>query len=149
MKHSKLVASVAIFAGSLAAHAYAESTKAGGTQDMMKMMDANSDDKVTHQEHAACAARMFAKMDADRDGIVTATEMDAGHERVTGKAAAKGELSTAEKIKVIDADGDGKLTAAEHVSGSQMMFERMDADRDGFLTAAEIAAGHAKLMSKQ
>jgi Ca2+-binding EF-hand superfamily protein len=149
VKHSKLVVSAAIFAGSLGAHAHAASTKTAGTQDMMKMMDANSDGKVTHEEHAACAARMFAKMDADHDGIVTAAEMDAGHERVTGKTAAKGEMSAVEKIKVIDSDGDGKLTAAEHVSGSQMMFERMDADRDGFLTAAEIAAGHAKLMSKQ
>jgi hypothetical protein len=57
-----------------------------------------------------------------------------------------GALSSAEKIKAIDGDGDGVLTSAEHAAGSRRMFERMDVDRDGFVSAAEYAAGHAQML---
>ena len=57
-------------------------------------------------------------------------------------------MSSAEKIKVIDTNGDGALSAEEHAAGSKMMFEKMDTDKDGFLTKAEMTAGHHKLMKK-
>ena len=87
-------------------------------------------------------------MDANRDGKVTAAEMDAAHQRVTGKKAKKTDMSSADKIKVIDTDGDGILTAEEHAAGSRAMFEKMDTDKDGFLTKDELAAGHAQMMKK-
>ena len=43
------------------------------------MMDTNHDGVVSADEHAAGAKQMFAKVDADHDGNVTATEMDAAH----------------------------------------------------------------------
>jgi hypothetical protein len=148
MKHSKLVVSGAIFAGSLAAHAYAGATKPAAGDEVRKM-DTNADGKIAPDEHAAGAAKMFEAMDADRNGTVTAAEMTSAHQRVTGQKAMAGSMSSAEKIKVIDGDGDGALTAAEHAAGSRMMFERMDVDRDGFVTAAELAEGHAKMLKKQ
>lgn len=57
-------------------------------------------------------------------------------------------MSAAGKIKVIDTEGDGMLTAEEHAAGSRAMFEKMDIDKDGFLGKDEIAAGHAQLMKK-
>jgi Ca2+-binding EF-hand superfamily protein len=95
-------------------------------------------------EHAAGASRMFEAMDANKDGKVTAAEMDAAHERVTGQKAMKGEMTAADKIKVVDADGDGILTAAEHAAGSRKMFEAMDTNKDGFVGKEELAAGHAR-----
>ena len=148
MRHSKLVASAVIFTASLAAHAFAANTKPGGAHEI-KMMDTNADGKISPDEHAAGAAKMFGTMDADKDGKVTAAEMTAAHERVTGQKAAAGSMSSADKIKVIDGDGDGALTTAEHAAGSRTMFERMDVDRDGFVSAAEYAAGHAKMLGKQ
>jgi len=117
-------------------------------QSSFKAMDANGDGRVSRDEHAAGAKRMFDAMDANKDGRVTAAEMDAAHEKVTGKKAGKGELSSAEKIRAVDADGDGILTAAEHAAGSKAMFDRMDTNRDGFLGADEFAAGHAKMLRK-
>ena len=91
---------------------------------------------------------MFQSMDANKDGIVTAAEMDAVHQKTTGKKESKTDMTTAEKIKAIDTNADGMLSAAEHASGSKAKFEKMDTDGDGFLTQAELDAGHKKMMRK-
>ena len=111
-------------------------------------MDADRDGKVTRDEHAAAARRMFVAMDRNKDGKVTAAEMAGAHERVAGRKAKAGELSAAEKIKAIDTDGDGVLAAAEHAAGSRTMFDAMDSDRSGALDKAEFDAGHAKMLRR-
>ena len=111
--------------------------------------DADGDGFVTPAEHAANARCMFEAMDADRDGRVTAAEMTAAHEKVTGKPAQPGEMGSAEKIAVVDADKDGVLTAKEHADGSASMFGKMDTDGDGRLTPAEIEAGHRAMLGKK
>jgi Ca2+-binding EF-hand superfamily protein len=113
-----------------------------------RAMDANHDGKISRDEHAAAAKGMFAAMDASKDGRVTAAEMDAAYERVTGQKAKPGDMPAAEKIKVIDKDGDGVLTADEHATGSRSLFDAMDTDKDGALTEAELAAGHAKMLKR-
>ena len=125
----------------------AEPQSASADVEFMKM-DTNKDGKISADEHAAAAKQMFDMMDANRDGKVTAAEMDAAHQRVTGKKATQADLSSVEKIKVIDTDGDGILTADEHAAGSRAMFARMDTDKDGFLSKAEFAAGHASMLKK-
>ncbi len=126
---------------------------------MFKKMDGNGDGKISADEHAAGARKMFEMMDADKDGKVTAAEMTAAHGRMMGgkgehhEKAHKGdgadtELSAAEKIKVVDGNGDGVLTAEEHAAGSKTMFDKMDSNHDGFLSKTEMMAGHAKLMQK-
>jgi Ca2+-binding EF-hand superfamily protein len=120
-------------------------------QAQFEMMDSNGDGKISAEEHAAGAKKMFQMMDADNDSKVTAAEMDAAHEKIAGKpkSAAKGhEMSAADKIKVVDSNHDGVLSADEHEAGAKAMFEKMDTDKDGFLTKAEMEAGHAKMMSK-
>jgi hypothetical protein len=113
-----------------------------------QMMDANGDGKLSPDEHAAGAKKMFDTMDSNKDGKVTAAEMAAAHQQVTGKKAEAKDMSAAEKIKVVDANGDGVLTVEEHAAGSKMMFEMMDTNHDGFLSKAELAAGHARMMHK-
>jgi len=137
----------AALVGSVVALAAAVSY-AGGPMSSFQGMDANHDGKVTPDEHAAAAQKMFDTMDANKDGKVTAEEMDAAHARVTGQKAGPGGMSAAEKIKTIDTDGDGVLTAAEHAAGSRTMFDAMDTDKNGFLSEAEMAAGHARMMKK-
>ena len=112
-------------------------------------MDANGDGRLSPDEHAAGAKKMFDAMDANKDGKVTSSEMDAAQEKLTGKKVSAKDMSSAEKIKVVDTDGDGILTAAEHASGSKTMFDRMDTDKDGFVSRAELAAGHASMLHKR
>ena len=111
-----------------------------------KMMDTNGDGKITKAEHAAGAKGMFKQCDANQDGIVTAAEMDAAM-TAKGEKLGPDDKTSAEKIQVIDQDGDGKLTLAEHDAGSEKMFAKMDKDRDGSLTKAECDEGQ-KMMKK-
>lgn len=114
-------------------------------------MDADGDGKISPDEHTAAATRMFDTMDANKDGKVTAAEMDAAHQKLLGKKhvkSAKGEMSAAEKIKIIDTNGDGMLTQDELSMAAMAMFEKMDTDQDSFLTKSEIKAGHEKYTRK-
>ena len=111
-------------------------------------MDTDGDGKLSPDEHAAGAKRMFDAMDADKDGTVTIAEMDAVHKNAPGKEPKSSDLSSVEKIKVVDKNGDGLLSAEEHAAGSRRMFSKMDIDRDGFLSRAELTAGHEKMLKK-
>ena len=147
--HKVSFSSVLLVGGAmLASLVFAAEPKFAKPHAEFMIMDADKDGKVSAHEHATAANKMFDTMDANRDGKVTATEMDAAHQRVTGKKAKKSDLSAADKIKVIDKDGDKILTAEEHAAGSRSMFEKMDTDKDGFLTKSEFAAGHASMMKK-
>ena len=119
---------------------------ANDSATMFKSMDTDGDGRVSRAEHAAGAKMMFDKMDANHDGVVTAAEMDAARPMKSEKPAGQ-QMSASEKIKVIDTDGDGQLTAAEHSAGSQTMFNKMDTNSDGFLSMEEFEAGHKKMMN--
>ena len=125
-----------------------------------KMMDTSADGRLSQEEHAAGARKMFETMDTNKDARVTAAEMDAARALMHGKAGTddKGEakaekdpghakMSSADKIKVVDTDGDGVLTATEHSAGATKKFNQMDTDRDGQLTRDEVKAGHRKMMT--
>jgi Ca2+-binding EF-hand superfamily protein len=140
-----------MFIAAAAAAATATLAMSAPTTEMDKefaMMDTNKDGKISVEEHRSGAKAMFEKMDANKDGTVTADEMAAAHKAVTGKVAKKMEMSAQDKIKVVDGDGDGKLTAAEHATASETMFTKMDTNKDGFVTMQEMAAGHAAMMRK-
>ena len=112
-----------------------------------KKMDTNGDGKISRAEHAAGAKQMFTECDANKDGVVTAAEMDAAM-ALRGENPGKTDKTSAEKIQVIDQNGDGKLTLAEHEAGTEKMFAQMDKDGDGFLSKEECAEGQ-KLMKKE
>jgi Ca2+-binding EF-hand superfamily protein len=126
---------------------------ANESDDKFKLMDTNGDGKISRAEHAAGAQTMFAKMDANNDGIVTADEMNASHPETKSSKLKfwekkdKEEMSAAEKISVIDTNGDGRISRAEHEAGSEKMFTKMDTNDDGFLSREEFEAGH-KAMKK-
>lgn len=117
-----------------------------GKGDKLKMMDTDGNGQVSGAEHAAGAQKMFTGMDSNKDGFVTAAEMDAAHH---GKPPMQGEMTSAGKIKTLDTDGDGKLSAAEHAAGSQKMFSASDANGDGSVDAAEMQAAHDRLMTRK
>jgi len=107
-------------------------------------MDADSDGVVSSAEYAKAAQTMFRLTDADRDGSVTVAEMDATERAVGGNDATQSAVPSSEKtIAMSDSDGDGELTLAEYVGGSNGLFAKMDANADARLDRAEWDAGHA------
>jgi Ca2+-binding EF-hand superfamily protein len=152
MNHRTIMAIALTGVFGAAGWAQANNDKKGGHEHELSMMDSDGDGKISAEEHAAGAKKMFEMMDADKDGKVTAAEMEAAHEKVAGEKAKKGEkgeMSAAAKIKVIDTNADGVLTAEEHTAGAKTMFEKMDTNKDGYVSKAELTAGHAKMMHKK
>lgn len=117
-------------------------------------MDRDGDGKISRTEHSSGAQTMFSEMDTNRDAIVTAAEMDAkkekkiesGEKPAPASSQSNNAMASREKIKAVDADGDGVLTAQEHAKGSEAMFDKMDTNRDGSLTREEMASGHKAMM---
>jgi Ca2+-binding EF-hand superfamily protein len=152
-----------VMACSLTFSGYALAGDHGGkekAEEHFQKMDTNADGKVSQEEHTAGAKTMFDTMDADKNGTVTVAEMNAAHDQMKkqhemGKgnkmhaAGDKAEMRAAEKIKVVDTNGDGALTTEEHAAGAKMMFGKMDTDKDGFLSKDEMAKGHAKMLHKK
>jgi hypothetical protein len=135
----------AALVGSLA---IAGSALAGDYSSKSDAMDTNQDGNVSSAEHATGSKAMFTQLDTNADGKVTAAEMDAYHAAKKDSWGDKGQKwSSAEKIKSIDTNGDGAISAEEHAAGAQSMFSRMDTNRDGQLSAAEMQAGHKRMVS--
>lgn len=56
---------------------------------------------------------------------------------ITGAA-----LAGDDKLDRLDADKDGKITAAEYTAGAKTSFDKLDANADGKVTAAEMDAAY-------
>lgn len=113
---------------------------AGDTDKKFAKMDANNDGQISQTEHTTGARQMFAEMDTNGDGIVTATEMDAFSAKQGDKS--RDELSGVEKIRMVDQNADGRLTATEHATSADQKFAKMDTNSDGLLSKEELQAGH-------
>src|SRR5690242_11612064 len=53
------------------------------------------------------------------------------------------------EFKMMDTNGDGKISADEHAAGAKKMFDMMDADHDGKVTATEMTAAHEKVTGEK
>jgi Ca2+-binding EF-hand superfamily protein len=96
-------------------------------------LDANADGSVSAEEFAA-GANMFARADTNGDGLLTAEEIAAS---VGERAAQRAERMIAR----LDTNGDGSLSEDEIKSRRDLarMFERLDANDDGMVSAEEFA----------
>jgi Ca2+-binding EF-hand superfamily protein len=110
-----------------AADAKAPSTPAG---TLLKLLDADSDGKITEKEYKDG----FAKIDTTADDALSQDEiMKALKEKPkTGNATAK--TPSVRLFELMDADADGKVTRAEY----EKAFAKLDKDGDGSLTEEEL-----------
>lgn len=124
---------------------------------------------VTRAAYDANMNGEFAKIDANKDGTVTATELASARARATGEAVERqsaamfgkldtdksGTLSRSEFAKLLsvdpsklppapllefDANKDGNVTKAEFAAGTGANFTRLDTNKDGTVSVAELQA---------
>ncbi len=95
----------------------------------LRAADTNGDGVITRQEALARADALFARMDTDRNGTVSADERKA--------VMADGGSPQGGRRGGMD---DGGLTAARMREMAGRRFDRIDANGDGRLDAAELAA---------
>lgn len=104
-------------------------------------VDTDADGKITAAELKAHADARFAEADTDKDGFLSAEEMQA---HMLAQASARMQERSARMIEMMDADGDGKISAAEMQEGPrrgdrfERMMSRLDRDEDGAVSRDEM-----------
>lgn len=113
--------------------------------EMMKMLDADGDHKVTATEADTYYNSIFDALDKNADGTVDAKEW-AGP---TGKSkldlATGGysrELRSMKMMGMVDKDGDHKVTKDEFLGYHKTIFAHMDTSGDSELSQQEWVAKH-------
>lgn len=143
----------AAFAQNAAAPAHApkpDMTRAGAqakAEAAFARMDANKDGIVDQADRAARGATMFERMDADKNGSISRAEFDAMHAK-RGDAG-MGDMKRGEHHgKMGGMMGDkmgmaaGPLTRQAFVDRALARFDKADTNRDGTVTQAERKAAH-------
>ncbi|WP_246438913.1 EF-hand domain-containing protein, partial [Novosphingobium piscinae] len=125
---------------------------------MGPMADPYGDATVARQTAESQAAARFTALDANGDGMVTAEELRAGQpggpdgpggpgrdrpRRRGGDGGPGGGMA-----RMLDADGDGKISREEFVGGSLRRFDLADANHDGQLTKAERDAAREAMRAQ-
>lgn len=90
------------------------SAQVTATGDYLARMDVDGDGRIALAEYQAWMGYAFERMDANRDGQLTADELPGGKGRT--------------------------ISLTDHRESLAAMFRRQDANADGFLSAKELAA---------
>ncbi len=111
----------------------------GGPAFDFTAADANKDGKVSQEEFTAARTAAVAAIDADKDGLISADELAAMHIKAM---EAQIKAHAAQMVKDLDANGDGKLSAAEFATPPVPAdaFTRADTNKDGVIDQAEADA---------
>lgn len=129
---TKLMIAAALGATAIAGGAYAWQAAPMGDQ--------------TRAQFLAKAGERFDRMDADKNGVLTAAEHKAHRgerrgprgERGMGRRGGMG--GPGMMAERLDTDNDGRISRAEAAVPATRMFDRVDTNRDGYIDKAEREA---------
>ena len=110
------------------------------TMEMMHMIDANKDGKVSRDEWIAFQERVFAGLDKDKSGFLEVAEFygSPSDANAFATAAYARGLRTQEMFGKIDANGDGKVSREEFMSYQTKIFDMMDKGKKQELGIADF-----------
>jgi Ca2+-binding EF-hand superfamily protein len=94
------------------------------------LLDTNGDGKVSAEEIVNEEKRLFAAADVNGDGKLSTEEFRRRGRWFVG-------LGTTSFFDMLDADGDGNVSAAELTGPSERWFKRHDADKNGTIDTEE------------
>jgi Ca2+-binding EF-hand superfamily protein len=127
------------YADDKAALASSEYAKWLRTPEMMHMIDANKEGKITKEEWVAYQTRVFKALDKNGDGFLTPEEFYGQPKPIdfaTGGYSRA--LETKQMFGRIDANGDGKVSLEEYINFQNQVFDMMDTGKKQVLTAGEF-----------
>jgi Ca2+-binding EF-hand superfamily protein len=111
-------------------------------------MDADSDGRISLSEMQAASAARFARLDVNRDGQLTREERRAGRQIDRSERQGRRAGREAAAFTRRDADRDGAITETEAPRAWERL-ARFDANRDARLTVEEIRAGREALRAER
>jgi hypothetical protein len=148
IRMSTLAAAVAAAALLTAPAALAQDApKKDRTEAMFKKLDANDDEVIEKVEYDAPRVKIFERIDKDKDGRITLTEVEV----LADKRAKRADWSDEKKAKWIAHLGvktPQGLTRDEFL-GQKSSFTRIDVDGDGKLTVTEVKVYSDKLAERR
>lgn len=100
---------------------------------LMLTFDANRDGAVTREEVESGLRSQFERADADRNGSLNLSEMQAENAR-------RWQASRTASSPLIDWNLDGAVSFAEFSGTAQSVFAQLDRDRGGSLAGTELEA---------
>lgn len=117
-------------------------------EDIAASIDANGDGIVTATEHGDFTFAAFLSMDADANGLIDEAEFLAWDMGFAHIAEGIGRLDAYSQVKADifaawDADGDGAIGFPEIREQAAAEFVNSDADGDGVVVARDLATGSA------
>jgi len=121
---------------------------------MLRAADANGDNTITRAEVEQLQGEMFAWMDRNGDGYLSAEDRspvfqrlraireaeagnDDGERRHRGR---RGRGMGRDHVRIADANEDGRISREEFMSQGHPGFDRLDANSDGSVTPDELDA---------
>jgi len=104
---------------------------------LFNRLDANHDGVVTREEVTNAPMKRFDRLDANHDGKATAEEIDAAIMKRLQKRVVKMRYRLLGRL---DANGDGVVSREEAQAKKMALFERADLNGDGKVDKAEAAA---------
>jgi len=94
-------------------------------------------------QHGATRAKRASRSEMDMKHTHLAAALSVGLLALSLSATAGDKMGDMhDPMKMMDSNGDGMLSAAEHAAGAKAMFDKMDADHDGSVTTTEMDAAH-------
>jgi hypothetical protein len=101
--------------------------------------DADGNGVLEQAEFADLPDAIVMRFDVDRSGTLSQAELDNGFLAVDGRGSPDGGL----KLLPGDANNDGAITRPEAAATARLMAKTIDADGDGRLSAAELGRAPA------
>lgn len=123
---------LALVAGIGVAQAHAERGFGHGGRDAegWKQADANGDGVVTVAEVQAKILQRASTIDADKDGNISAAEMQAHREQMRAERRAR-------RFADLDADKNGSVSVEEFAAAQSERVARMDRNGDGVIDSGD------------
>lgn len=108
----------------------------GGFLSRLLEYDLDGDGKLAKSELPEPMQARFERIDQNGDGFIDESDRPTGGG--PGGPGGRGPGAFAERLKQLDADGDGRLSREEAPERMQRFFDRMDRNQDGYVDEDEV-----------